>query len=138
MRAALLDALTGRFGDGARVGDVPEGEQQLHSILGNLRRLFNARRGGLRHLPEYGLPDLSDVTASDADEVEGVRLAIRDAVQRFEPRLQQVRVQREPSPRDASHLVFLLSAELRPSGRVRFQTTIRASEPVEIRPRDLG
>ena len=138
MKAALLDALTGRFGDGARLAEVPEGEHRLHSVLGNLRRLFNARRGALGHLPDYGLPDLADVTASDAEEVEALRLAIRDAVRRYEPRLQNVRVHRETVGGDPSHLVFLLSAELRPGGRVRFQTTIRASAPVEIRPREGG
>ena len=138
MRIALLDALTGRFesgGAGVRVADVPEGEQQLHSVLGNLRRLFNARRGSLIHVPEYGLPDLSDVSPSSPEKIESLRVAIREAVERFEPRLQKVRVTREGSRVDSSHLVFLLSAQMGPNARVRFQTTIRSSEPVEIRPK---
>jgi type VI secretion system protein len=138
MRIALLDALTGRFesgGAGVRVADVPEGEQQLHSVLGNLRRLFNARRGSLVHVPEYGLPDLSDVSPSSPEKIESLRVAIREAVERFEPRLQKVRVTREGGRADSSHLVFLLSAQMGPNARVRFQTTIRSSEPVEIRPK---
>jgi|SRR5215475_11323131 len=138
MRIALLDALTGRFesgGAGVRVADVPEGEQQLHSVLGNLRRLFNARRGSLIHVPEYGLPDLSDVSPSSPEKIESLRVAIREAVERFEPRLQKVRVTREGGRVDSSHLVFLLSAQMGPNARVRFQTTIRSSEPVEIRPK---
>jgi type VI secretion system protein len=138
MRIALLDALTGRFesgGAGVRVADVPEGEQQLHSVLGNLRRLFNARRGSLLHVPEYGLPDLSDVSPSSPEKIESLRVAIREAVERFEPRLQKVRVTREGGRADSSHLVFLLSAQMGPNARVRFQTTIRSSEPVEIRPK---
>ncbi|HEY7394822.1 MAG TPA: type VI secretion system baseplate subunit TssE [Gemmatimonadaceae bacterium] len=138
MRIALLDALTGRFessGAGVRVADVPEGEQQLHSVLGNLRRLFNARRGSLAHVPEYGLPDLSDVSPSSPEKIEALRVAIREAVERFEPRLQKVRVTREGGRADSSHLVFLLSAQMGPNARVRFQTTIRSSEPVEIRPK---
>jgi len=138
MRIALLDALTGSFesgGAGVRVADVPEGEQQLHSVLGNLRRLFNARRGSLAHVPEYGLPDLSDVSPSSPEKIEALRVAIRESVERFEPRLQKVRVTREGGRADASHLVFLLSAQLGRDTRVRFQTTIRSSEPVEIRPK---
>ena len=118
-----------------RVADVPEGEQQLHSVLGNLRRLFNARRGSLVHVPEYGLPDLSDVSPSSPEKIESLRVAIREAVERFEPRLQKVRVTREGGRADSSHLVFLLSAQMGPDARVRFQTTIRSSEPVEIRPK---
>src|SRR5262245_59076099 len=140
MRVALLDALTGRFengGAGLKVVDVPEGEQLLHSVLGNLRRLFNARRGSLAHVPEYGLPDLSDVSPSSPQKIEALRVAIREAVERFEPRLQNVRITREPGPADSPHLVFLLSAQMGPNARVRFQTTIRSSEPVEIRPKGM-
>jgi type VI secretion system protein len=138
MRVALLDALTGRFensGAGLKVADVPEGEQRLHSVLGNLRRLFNARRGSLAHVPEYGLPDLSDVSPSSPEKIESLRVAIRQAVERFEPRLQNVRVTREARRADTVNLVFLLSAQMGPDARVRFQTTIRSSEPVEIRPK---
>src|SRR5262245_59408158 len=114
MRIALLDALTGRFesgGAGVRVADVPEGEQQLHSVLGNLRRLFNARRGSLIHVPEYGLPDLSDVSPSSPEKIESLRVAIREAVERFEPRLQNVRVTRETRRADIVDLVFMLSVQ---------------------------
>jgi type VI secretion system protein len=104
-------------------------------VLGNLRRLFNARRGSLAHVPEYGLPDLSDVSPSSPEKIEALRVAIREAVERFEPRLQKVRVTREGGRADSSHLVFLLSAQMGPNARVRFQTTIRSSEPVEIRPK---
>jgi len=140
MRIALFDALTGRFesgGAGLRVADVPEGEQQVHSVLGNLRRLFNARRGSLAHVPEYGLPDLSDISPSSPEKIESLRVAIREAVERFEPRLQNVRVTREAARADSAHLVFLLSARMGSGTRVRFQTTIRSSEPVEIRPKGV-
>ena len=140
MRIALLDALTGRFesgGTGARVADVPEQDHVLHSVLGNLRRLFNARRGSLAHVPEYGLPDLSDISPSSPQKIEALRVAIREAVERFEPRLQNVRITREAGPVDAPHLVFLLSAQMGPDARVRFQTTIRSSQPVEIRPKGV-
>lgn len=136
MRFALLDALTGRFEGGERVLDVPEEDQRLQSVLANLRRLFNARRGSIAHLPDYGLPDLSNASPSSPEKIEALRLAIREAVESFEPRLRNVRVRREPGDADSPHLVFLLSAEMGPAGRVRFQTTIRSSEPVEIRPKD--
>ena len=86
-------------------------------------------------MPEYGLPDLSDISPSSPQKIEALRVAIREAVERFEPRLQNVRVTREAGPADSAHLVFLLSAQMGPEARVRFQTTIRSSEPVEIRPK---
>ncbi len=139
MRCGLLDALTGRFPDGARVDDVPEDERRLRSVLGNLARLFNTRRGSLAHLPDFGLPDVADVTRGASDRVEALRAAIGEAVRRYEPRLRRVRV--EPEQGGASspaRLVFLLVADMAPGGRVELQTTIRADDVVEVRPRPAG
>ncbi|MEO6527592.1 MAG: type VI secretion system baseplate subunit TssE [Gemmatimonadaceae bacterium] len=138
MKIALLDALTGRFEGGEQVTDVPEREQRMRSVLGNLRRLFNARQKGMAHVPEYGLPDLSDISPTAHEKIEALRGAIRDAVERYEPRLRNVRVQRDSSEGDSAQLVFLLVAEMHEIGRVRFQTTIRSSEPVEIHTRGVA
>jgi len=133
MKCGLFDALTGRFADGTRLADVPESDHRLRSILGNLGRLFNTRRGTLAHVPEFGLPDLSDVSRAAPAEVESVRRAIRDSVERFEPRLRRVRVDRDVSDPSSPYLVFLLSAEIELFGKVQFQTTIRADDLVEVR-----
>jgi len=133
MKCGLFDALTGRFADGARLTDVPESDHRLRSILGNLGRLFNTRRGTLAHVPEFGLPDLSDVSRAVPAEVESVRRAIRESVERFEPRLRRVRVDRDVSDPSSPYLVFLLSAEIELFGKVQFQTTIRADDLVEVR-----
>ena len=133
MKCGLFDALTGRFADGTRLADVPESDHRLRSILGNLGRLFNTRRGTLAHVPEFGLPDLSDVSRAAPAEVESVRRAIRESVERFEPRLRRVRVDRDVSDPSSPYLVFLLSAEIEMFGKVQFQTTIRADDLVEVR-----
>lgn len=133
MKCGLFDALTGRFADGTRLADVPESDHRLRSILGNLGRLFNTRRGTLLHVPEFGLPDLSDVSRAAPAEVESVRRAIRESVERFEPRLRRVRVDRDVSDPSSPYLVFLLSAEIELLGKVQFQTTIRTDDLVEVR-----
>ena len=133
MKCGLFDALTGRFADGTWLADVPESDHRLRSILGNLGRLFNTRRGTLAHVPEFGLPDLSDVSRAAPAEVERVRRAIRESVERFEPRLRRVRVDRDMSDPSSPYLVFLLSAEIELLGKVQFQTTIRADDLIEVR-----
>ena len=65
-RLALFDVLEGRFGGGAPVESVPSDEHLLHSIVGNLERLFNTRQGSLPHLPDYGLPDLATIQRESA------------------------------------------------------------------------
>ena len=133
MKCGLFDALTGRFADGARLSDVPESEHHLRSVIGNLGRLFNTRRGWLPHIPEFGLPDITDVSRAAPAEVEAIRRAIRESVERFEPRLRRVRVDQDASDSSSPYLVFLLSAEIVPLGRVQFQTTIRADDLIEVR-----
>ena len=135
MHCGLFDALTGRFAGGERLDEVPEAEHRLRSILGNLGRLFNTRQGSLAHAPDFGLPDITDISRDRPERVDALRRAIRDAVQRYEPRLQRVRVEMEAGGRaPPSKLVFLLVAEMAPQGRVEFQTTIRSDEPVDVRP----
>ena len=133
MKCGLFDALTGRFADGGRLWEVPEEDHRLRSILGNLGRLFNTRQGSLVHVPEYGLPDITDVSRAAPTDVERLRKAIRESVERFEPRLRRVRVEQEASDSTSPYLIFLLSAEIVDGGRVQFQTTIRADELVDVR-----
>jgi type VI secretion system protein len=133
MKCGLFDALTGRFADGTRPSDVPESDHRLRSILGNLGRLFNTRRGTLPHVPEFGLPDSSDVSRAAPAEVESIRRAIRESVERFEPRLRRVRVDRDMSDPSSPYLVFLMSAEIAQFGRVQFQTTIRTDDLIDVR-----
>jgi type VI secretion system protein len=133
MKCGLFDALTGRFADGTRPSDVPESDHRLRSILGNLGRLFNTRRGTLPHVPEFGLPDSSDVSRAAPAEVESIRRAIRESVERFEPRLHRVRVDRDMSDPSSPYLVFLMSAEIAQFGRVQFQTTIRTDDLIDVR-----
>jgi type VI secretion system protein len=133
MKCGLFDALTGRFADGSSLSDVPEGDHRLKSIIGNLGRLFNTRRGTLLHVPEFGLPDITNVSRAAPSEVESIRRAIRESAERFEPRLRRVRVDHDTSDPASQSLVFLLSAEIAQIGKVQFQTTIRSDDLVDVR-----
>lgn len=98
MSCALYDILRGRFDDGTAVtGQDPH--EMVQSVRDHLRRLLNARQGVLVHLPDYGLPDLpllySDLPYYRSDLLRAVRLT----VERYEPRLDNVRVQFMPVTR---------------------------------------
>jgi type VI secretion system protein len=133
MKCGLFDALTGRFADGSKLGDVPESDHRLTSVTGNLDRLFNTRRGTLLHVEDFGLPDITNVSRAAPSEVEAIRKAIRESVEKFEPRLRRVRVDHDTSDPASQSLVFLLSAELAQFGKVQFQTTIRSDDLVDVR-----
>ncbi len=87
MAYALLDVLNGRFVDGTPVAGA---DTLLRSVQDHLRRLLNARQGVLRHLPDYGLPDVPALYAGLPYSGKELAEAVRRTVARFEPRLSEV------------------------------------------------
>lgn len=134
MQPGLYDVLRGRFYDGTPVSAVPEREQRLHSVLSNLNRLFNTRRGALPHLPDYGLPEAAIIYRDAQYPIEELRQNIKEAVERYEPRLRRIRVERQPDGDDHERIAFLITAELEDGQRVRLQTTISTNDLVQINP----
>ena len=43
------------------VDAISEEDQVILSIMDNIRRILNSRAGTLKHLPDYGLPDMSKI-----------------------------------------------------------------------------
>ncbi len=134
MEASLYDVLRGHFSDGRRIESVPAASHRERSIIANLGRLLNTRRGALAHLPEYGLPDISDVYRDMPGSVVDLQRAIAAAVETFEPRLRHVRVEHQATDRYAMQLVFLLTAETLYGERIRFKTTFSSDEEAHVTP----
>ncbi len=134
MQAGLYDVLRGRFYDGTPVAATPEQEQRLSSVLSNLNRLFNTRQGALPHLPGYGLPEAAIIYRDAQYPVEELRLNIKEAVERYEPRLRRVRIERQPDADDDIRIAFLILAELQDGVRVRLQTKISTNDLVHVSP----
>lgn len=133
-KEAVRPGLKAESGNPLKLSDLKEEHHRLQSIRDNLIRLFNTRRGSIRHLPSYGLPDLSSV-ASDTSELIA---ALWENVRLYEPRLRLLDVKkREESDDKASvfELTFDLVAEL-VEGRVptNFSAEFSASAPVEVKP----
>ena len=93
MSAGLFDVLVGQFSDATSVEASAPAERRVRSIVSHLGYLFNTRRGSLPHLPDYGLPDVAEVYRDMPDSVEPLRSAIKEVIERYEPRLRRVRVE---------------------------------------------
>lgn len=134
MDLALFDILEGRFGGTIPVESVSRSEHRLHSIVGNLERLFNTRQGAVPHLPDFGLPDLASIQRDAPTSIEGLRSQLREAVVKYEPRLDRVRVETEAL--DALHMrtTFIISGEIAPGQRVRLETVFESQEAAHVRP----
>lgn len=134
MEAGLIDILNGRFLNGLELHEVSQEEWRKWSILDNLTRLFNTRQESIAHLPDYGLPDITKVYRELPYSVDGLRKAIKAAVEKYEPRLRRVRVDHHEGETFSMRLTFILSAELIRGQKVQFQTTFTSNELAEVRP----
>jgi len=102
MAGSLFDRLT-RGESGARMDDD---ESIRHHIL----RMFTARQGSVQSLPEYGLPDINDLTLSRADLIKETAAAIKRCIEAYEPRLTMVEVRYFTLPESSFTMGFQISA----------------------------
>lgn len=134
MDASLYDILRGTFGDGRRVESVSSEAWRERSIISNLDRILNTRRGAIAHLPEFGLPDISDVYRDMPGSIAELQRSIATVVETFEPRLRHVRVEHQSTDPYAMQLVFLLTAETSGGERIRFKTMFSSEEEAHVVP----
>jgi type VI secretion system protein len=121
----LFESITGRFRDGSTVESVPAPGRRVRSVIDHLGRLFDTREGLIPHLRHYGLPDISEIQREMPEGLDRLREAIVQTVERYEPRLTQVRVTPGELPSDGGRLVFMLSGRLRATGeKIVLQTTL--------------
>lgn len=136
MDAGLIDVLLGHFLDGQAVADEHPAYRRLRSIVDNLSRLFNTRRGSIAHLPDYGLPDISQVYRDLPYSIDGLREAIKQVVEKYEPRLRRARVEQQQAQgaNFDMRVTFIVSGELREGQKVQFQTTFKSNDLAEVHP----
>ena len=112
MEVGLLEGILGRF----LFGDsLPPYGGKVQSIREHLSILLNTRRGSIRHLPDYGLPDSSLVSMEDRIAISRFGKEIEETVKKYEPRLVHVRIKpvdRDPDARASFRLGFLLEARV--------------------------
>ena len=134
MQTGLFEVLRGRFSDGTPLDAVHEQQHRIMSVIDNLNRLFNSRQGTITHLPDYGLPNLSEIYRDAPETIELFRSAIKETVEKYEPRMRRIRVAHQPTDPHAGRLVFLLTGELIDGERVQFETTF--ADQVRVNPAD--
>jgi type VI secretion system protein len=136
MRCSLFDALSGSFPDGRSLQQVPEEDWQVTSVLANLHRLLNSRRGSRKHLPALGLPDLGEVHRAAPESYEELRQAIKECVELYEPRLTRVRVTQDRTHAAPTELKFILTADLVSRERMQLETVFSMSYEASVRRKD--
>ena len=133
---SLYDLLVGSFVTlGDDPGEVPESyydqmteEQKLrNSIVENLKKVLQTRRGSVVHLPDFGIPDIRQIYF-DEGSIESVPDMIKETILKYEPRLKNVRVQRKDFDEKNLRISLEIAAQIKEvSGReilfTEFSTT---------------
>jgi type VI secretion system protein len=82
------------------------------SILNHLQHMFNSRHGHAPAQPDYGIPDLNEFMFEFPDSITPMRQAIERSIEKYEPRLKNVKaiwVRDEDNP---LNIRFEISARL--------------------------
>ena len=97
---SIYDLLVGCFISlGDDPGDVDlsyfdrmsEDEKLRHSIVENLKKVLQTRRGSVVHLPDFGIPDIRQIYFEEGT-IDSVPKQIADTILKYEPRLTDVKV----------------------------------------------
>ena len=120
---SIIDVLNGR-------DDGPDAIVQ--SVVDNLQRLLNTRRGSVGHLGGFGLPDLTEIYRDVPESIEALRAAVREAVEAYEPRLGRVRVTHHATDPYDMQIVLVLHGELPDRRRIELRTTFSSADVVRV------
>ncbi len=134
MEASIYDVLSGGFVGNRPLSSVSADRHRMLSVMSNLSRLFNTRQGSIKHLPEYGLPEIMTIYRDAPRSADELRRAIQQAIRTYEPRLRRVRVEHRETDEYTMRLVFIVSAELMNGEQVRFETTFGSQESAHVQP----
>ena len=88
----------------------------VESIKRHLVRLLNAHPGNSSSAPDLGLLDFNDATLGTHDLSIQIRGAIRQCIEKFEPRVKRVEVMAMPSGPDPLQLKFQVTVYLNLAG----------------------
>lgn len=92
--------------------DVDSGTM-VNSVLEHLVRVLNTKKGSVEIDPEFGVPDLTNMSSSfSSDSIPELEEAIKSVIVHYEPRLKEVSVHFQTQQDDLLALRFSIAAKL--------------------------
>ena len=119
-----------------RSGQDPK--QMIHSIQDHLQRILNTRQGNVVIADDYGIPDFTNFMSGFEETQRSLERSIRQTIQKYEPRLQGVRVTflDEKERSDKLTLNFQIQARLVLPGHkeaVMFESMVDSGGKVRVK-----
>ncbi|AIY41468.1 Uncharacterized protein LT85_2310 [Collimonas arenae] len=117
---SLYDKLLGHIGD-IPLNAYDDKTLEILSVMENLRRILNTRAGSLKHLPDFGLPDLTNVYRNLPASAHQLKKEMEATLLIYEPRIKGIEI--DVLPADPGMVIsYLMTCHLRKRGLVRFGT----------------
>lgn len=108
-------------------------EQWLRdSIRNNLRLILNARAGSVKHLPLFGLPDVTEIYQNLPYSLDKLTAAIYRAIQQFEPRISGLTVVHQTMKETDCVLQLEISGRLIDGGLLKLQTLFMSDGHAQV------
>lgn len=137
MANTIFEVLSGEYHDGTKLGAVNSDISDAYSIVSHLSRLLNARQGVLQHLPDYGLPDITEIYQGLPYSLDGLLANITELITKYEPRLHQIEV----TPISVHDMDAILRLEIRGTAddgkTMRFATYFMSGGLAKVRQQGL-
>jgi len=113
LRERLLERITRLEKEEKGDREKSTGFDETRSIIQHLIRLLNTRQGSVTTLPDYGVPDLTNVPGDSVQEIrQNVEQILQKIVQKYEPRLAKIQMTMNQSERDSFAFRFRIEAVL--------------------------
>ncbi len=108
----LLDRVRDWNGDQTMYSRQDSG-RKVESVIQYLQKLLNSKQGTTLMDDAYGMPDFTDLTVLFPDSVRDIERSISETMQRYEPRLSQVKVDFVFQDEESLSLRFQIHAVLK-------------------------
>ena len=118
---SLYDMLLGQIG-GEPLDAYDDRTLEIMSVQQNVRRILNTRAGAVKHLPDYGLPDLTNIYKALPASAHLLRQQMEATLLKYEPRIRAVEVEIIDNQDPGVLVSFDMTCHLKNSGLVRFGT----------------
>lgn len=120
-RPSLYDMLLGQIG-GEPLNAHDDRALECMSVQQNIQRILNTRAGVLKHLPDYGLPDLTNIYKALPASAHVLKQQMEATLLKYEPRIRSIDVDILANDDPGVLVCFEMTCHLKKAGLVRFGT----------------
>ncbi|MGF7136511.1 type VI secretion system protein [Paraburkholderia sp. EB58] len=118
---SLYDMLLGHIG-GEPLDAYDDNTLEIMSVQQNIRRILNTRAGALKHLPDYGLPDLTNIYKALPASAHLLKQQMETTLLAYEPRIRAIDVDYIDNAGPGVLVSYEMTCHLKKAGLVRFGT----------------